>query len=149
MVGFLNLPIELLRNVLEQTVLTVGFTKAIKLRLVCGMGLSARLRLTILNEIEIFNNEIPVAMYNAKLLDIKHRCTWFVPTDSWLLADYIFRKISADNHDTDILAAAVHLVVRAIVIARPRDVETSQGDCIRILVRLLLGTWTLDQLFGI
>ncbi|KAH6713305.1 ankyrin repeat-containing domain protein [Leptodontidium sp. MPI-SDFR-AT-0119] len=99
----LDLSIELVRDILEQAVMEVGLTAAVKLRLVCQKG--------------TLNKEIPVAMLNARLLEIEHRWLFFVPT-------LVSKSISSQSLEAESWDAALEPYIRKLSHAAAWNMDT-------------------------
>ncbi|KAH9207296.1 ankyrin repeat-containing domain protein [Leptodontidium sp. 2 PMI_412] len=119
-----DMSIELVREILEHAVLAVGITAAVKLRLVC----------------HTFNKEIPVAMLNARLLEMEHRWLFFFPNKSWLVEEHIYRRTSSPNPGTENLSAAILLAANTLtsknMSTQGRESEHEQ-DAIKPYIREL------------
>ena len=124
----LDLPPELLRKILQQTVVTLGLCHGIKLRLVCSKWPQRYLLhcKSSLTRIGSFDSEVPNAFSATRLLEMDPPDP-VVPVNcvnAPLLSKYVFDRTMTDHTGRDNLRALIHDTVDSML--RLDQVETNE-----------------------
>lgn len=106
----------------------------------------------MLTKTETFNIEIPLAMCNARVLASYDPSRKFMPTDSWLLTEHIFKKTQASDCGTETFPGVIRQTARLLVAERSENLGESEDIYVRLLIKAAAANMgvrkTLDHLYS-